>query len=202
MIKEWNGLKFSLPRQNDAFTFKEVLGEFNQYCFDEWLHLIKADDIVIDLGAHIGLFSLAVCRKVAQVFALEPDEENFHYLVDNIQQNNITNITPIKKAIAMETGKEMCISDLFQEYKIDFCKLIKADIAGLEYEIFLNCPQKIIHKVGIFLIEYHKEVSATGKKILWELFSDYGYQIHFGEISNYGGTNGGSLRAYNKALFK
>ncbi len=38
------------------------------------------EDIIIDLGAHIGFFSIALAPLVKTVFSIEADEENYRYL--------------------------------------------------------------------------------------------------------------------------
>lgn len=104
MIKNWKNLKLNLPRKNDLYTFEEVLGKINQYGLEIFIPLLKPEDTVIDLGAHIGLFSLAVSSHVKKVFAVEPDIGNYLTLLDNISRNNISNVIAINKAVAKKTG--------------------------------------------------------------------------------------------------
>jgi len=57
-----------------------------EYCYDD----LRSDDIVLDIGANVGLFSLKVAPKVKEIFAVEPlfmDE-----LSKNIELNGISNI--------------------------------------------------------------------------------------------------------------
>jgi FkbM family methyltransferase len=51
---------------------------------------IRPGDRVVDVGANVGLFSIAMARAVGpfgHVFAFEPDEELFELLKDNIGMN-------------------------------------------------------------------------------------------------------------------
>lgn len=52
-----------------------------------WLKLCKQADIVLDIGAHVGLFSLlaADANEASEVYAFEPLPENFEILCGNIQ---------------------------------------------------------------------------------------------------------------------
>ena len=55
---------------------------------------LKKDCIIIDIGAHIGLFALfssKLCPN-GKIFCYEPVKENFELLEQNIQLNNISNI--------------------------------------------------------------------------------------------------------------
>src|SRR4030095_11775361 len=64
---------------------------------------------VIDIGAHIGLFSVVLSKKAGdagKVFAFEPTPATFNILTKTIQINNAAGIiTPVKKAVADRTGK-------------------------------------------------------------------------------------------------
>ena len=50
---------------------------------------IKDNDIIIDIGAHIGLFSLFVSQfcKNGKIFSFEPISENYDLLKSNISLN-------------------------------------------------------------------------------------------------------------------
>jgi len=64
-------------------------------------------DIVIDIGANIGWYSLLLARLIpedADIFAFEPDPLNFELLEHNIRLNGATQITAIQKALAAEDG--------------------------------------------------------------------------------------------------
>ena len=64
-------------------------------------------NIVIDLGAHIGVFSVyAALYGAEKVYAYEPLKENYDLLVKNIAVNNLQDkIIPIQKAVTDKKGK-------------------------------------------------------------------------------------------------
>lgn len=62
-----------------------------------WLH-IKADDVVIDVGAHVGKYTVSFARKAAQVIAMEPSRETYQVLVRNIIANGLKNVVPLNLA--------------------------------------------------------------------------------------------------------
>jgi FkbM family methyltransferase len=69
---------------------------------------LKPGMIVIDAGAHIGLYSLIAARKmpgITKIFAFEPDLYNFRALTFNIARNKLTNIAPICKAVSNSVGE-------------------------------------------------------------------------------------------------
>ena len=70
------------------------------------LPALKAGDVVIDIGANIGLFSLLAARvdSDVRVYAFEPASLNFLLLDKNIHENRATNIHPIRCAVSATTG--------------------------------------------------------------------------------------------------
>jgi FkbM family methyltransferase len=69
--------------------------------------LIKPGDIVIDLGANIGYFTLLFARLVGpngKVYAFEPHPYSFSLLKKNIEINGYQNIEAIQKAASNQKG--------------------------------------------------------------------------------------------------
>ena len=145
---------------------------------------IKNNDIIIDVGSHIGLFSLYAAEKcnVGKVFAFEPIETNYNIFLENIKINNLKNIFPQNVAISKETtdvimnlhedesghsmfgtgGKEIKVKSItlkgfFEKNNIKKCNLIKLDCEGAEYEIIDSIPSKYFDIIDKFIIEYHFE---------------------------------------------
>jgi FkbM family methyltransferase len=59
-------------------------------------------ETVVDVGAHIGLYSLIAAKRVGssgKVIAIEPDPENFKILKKNILLNQLSNIEPLECAV-------------------------------------------------------------------------------------------------------
>ena len=69
---------------------------------------IKGGNIVVDVGANIGLHTLNMARIVGntgRVFAFEPDPSNFEILEKNVKINNYQNIILEQKACADKYGR-------------------------------------------------------------------------------------------------
>jgi len=61
----------------------------------------------VDLGAHIGFFTLMAAKQVGQdgsVYAFEPSPENFELLTKNISLNGYSNVAPIQMAVSNVEG--------------------------------------------------------------------------------------------------
>ena len=69
---------------------------------------IKVGNIVVDVGANIGLHTLNMARIVGntgRVFAFEPDPSNFEILEKNVKINNYQNIILEQKAVGDKNGR-------------------------------------------------------------------------------------------------
>ena len=69
---------------------------------------IKVGNIVVDVGANIGLHTLNMARIVGntgRVFAFEPDPSNFEILEKNVKINNYQNIILEQKAVGDKHGR-------------------------------------------------------------------------------------------------
>lgn len=143
---------------------------------------INANDVIIDIGAHIGLFTLYASQycKNGIIFCFEPVDENYDILVDNITQNNLKNVKPFKSAVSKsestitiyrnkdEAGHGMfsftshalkvdsiSLKKIIDENSINQCNLIKIDCEGAEYEIIESLPLEYFKKISKMIIEYH-----------------------------------------------
>lgn len=82
-------------------------GVWERYETDLFYKLIKPGDVVVDIGANIGYYTLIAAKIVGnegKVYAFEPESDNYELLVKNIEINGYTNITPIKKALSNRKG--------------------------------------------------------------------------------------------------
>lgn len=79
-----------------------------QYEVEFFKKEVKKGDTVLDLGAHIGYYTIFAAELVGaegKVFAFEPEPNNFYLLKKNIEINNYRNVIPVQKAVSDKTGK-------------------------------------------------------------------------------------------------
>jgi len=76
------------PVSFDPNIINEII---NLKVYDRAISLLKDPKIIVDLGAHIGIFSIYILTKFpeARVYAYEPEEENFNLLTLNVNLNNL-----------------------------------------------------------------------------------------------------------------
>lgn len=68
---------------------------------------INKNDIVIDIGAHMGFFTIKAAKNAinGKVYAIEPFSAHFNILKSNIEQNGIKNVELYNEALSEKSGK-------------------------------------------------------------------------------------------------
>ena len=106
-------LKFTMPKYNFEFYCRINKDDFKVMTFheDDILehHFApKEGDIVIDIGAHIGPYTIIASKRVGpngKVIAIEADPDNFDLLSRNIQLNKLSNVTALNYAACSKEKK-------------------------------------------------------------------------------------------------
>jgi FkbM family methyltransferase len=71
-------------------------------------------DVIWDVGAHGGFTSYYFEKMVGaagKVYAFEPDDHTYDYLLRNIELHKLENVIPVKKALADSTGTALFSMD-------------------------------------------------------------------------------------------
>jgi len=172
IIIEQENFKLKNTWDNTIFTSCFIENEYE-------VENLKEDDVVIDLGTHIGSFSrLCYIKGSRQIYGYEVDKTNF----DVYQQNAKEGITSYNKAVwrsdidvdtikfdtnivdyntGMGTafginGIEVeCVKfdDVLAPFKS--IRLVKIDVEGSEYPILYTSKQ--LHKVKEIVGEFHED---------------------------------------------
>jgi FkbM family methyltransferase len=168
----------SSKTSTDIHIFTEIWieGEYDENGFE-----IKSDDIVIDIGAHAGFFSLKASQTCTRgkILSFEPFPNNFEILKKNLELNNISNIYPKNIAVSKDVGKcklylghdstnsivkqkehfievsTTTLEKIFDDNKLTHCNLLKLDCEGSEYEILFSTNPSIFKKIKKICMEYH-----------------------------------------------
>jgi FkbM family methyltransferase len=103
---EVNGQKMFLD-EKDSLSLS-IWGIFEEFETKIVKEKIKKGDVVLDIGANIGYYTLIFAKLVGEkgkVFAFEPDPTNFSILKKNIEINGYKNVVLAQKAISDKNGK-------------------------------------------------------------------------------------------------
>lgn len=84
--------KYTVVHVKENTTLNQVLGEYKLYD-------LRKDDVVLDIGANVGGFSMLVCGSVKSVYAVEPQFTDI--LAQNVKNNHIKNINVIDVGLGL-----------------------------------------------------------------------------------------------------
>ena len=179
IIEIKNGLKISLRTNSTDFMQFTTVWLQKEYGIEGFE--INNDDVVIDVGAHIGLFALFASQncKNGKIFCFEPIKDNFKILTENVHLNNLKNVHLNNEVVSKEDGfvniylnkdqsghsiykktsekirtKSVSLETFFIE-NITKCNFLKLDCEGAEYEIIESLSDKSMKKIEKICLEYH-----------------------------------------------
>lgn len=177
IIDRLPGFSWGLVETTPVFK-EELQHEFSDNTPYEKYFSVQMNDVVLDVGANIGLFSLSIAdKKPSIVYTFEPQKEIFSTLESNI--NNLKRFIPnfncvtINKAINSSNGKFMSLGlfdpstteirekeneadglkfkDFLHENQIKHIDFLKLDCEGGEWDI-LNEENKDFILDNVFKI--------------------------------------------------
>lgn len=79
-----------------------------------FLRTVKKNNIVFDIGANVGYYTLLASKKVGnrgKVYSFEPDPRNLILLKENVIRNNCTNVVIMPVALSRKTGRARFTQD-------------------------------------------------------------------------------------------
>lgn len=190
--------------------------------------LAKAGDIVIDVGANYGVFTVQLARKVGKtggVYAIEPQRLAFQAMCGNLALNSIMNVRTFHAAAGARLGTinvpilnphntnnigGVSLEDKWKpgdtvpvltldSLSLNSCSLIKIDVEGMELDV-LKGGWKVIKKFKpILYVENDRQQKS--KKLLGWLF-DNGYRIwwHTPSLFNEENFNSSNLNIFGPVV--
>lgn len=175
-VASYNGLKIVFPFNEDPF-FDDV-----------WLRNVyqayspKKNHVVLDIGAHMGFFSLSLIQKTQRIIAVEPDPVNFRTLSQNAKLNNkFGKIEPYNLALGKKSGdvylnrdiyghgrstivdsatpfpcRMQTLDEFLPNMNVERLDLIKIDTEGFELDILKGSIETLKkHRPDLIIAAYH-----------------------------------------------
>jgi FkbM family methyltransferase len=88
------GEKFYTVSSDDDYL-AHMGAEFEPHMVKLYQALIEPDDVVVDIGANIGLTALLFSALAKKTYAFEPSPSTYSFLVNNLEQSKAQNVEPI-----------------------------------------------------------------------------------------------------------
>lgn len=197
-----NGLRFEAPAIH-WWDLEDIF--FNQAYNPPHLSIGK-NDLVVDIGANIGVFTIYAASKTANaVYAFEPSRSCFEVLKQNVQANRLENVKFFNYAVADKSGvqafidsedstarKLECIKpdsdgnrtevrvttlqEIMDTNNIEQIDFLKMDCEGSEGLILGSVPVDYLKKVKKLAMEFHDGISKIKHDGMRKILEEAGFQ--------------------------
>jgi FkbM family methyltransferase len=211
------GISLYTRHNGSDFHMIDEIWAYRKY--DYFGYRVAPGDVVVDIGANIGTFSLyaATVCGASRVFSFEPHPDNYRILSRNIEQNQLHNIMCVNQAIAGSSGVralrldssdsgshslilgstqravevECCtLEDIFQRFSLPKVDYLKMDCEGAEYEILENAISRL-QQIGRISMETHSTLDRKAEDLA-KLLRRYGFDVRLlGDSRLYATRQGG-----------
>lgn len=168
---------------------------------------IGEGDTVVDIGAHVGCFSVLAGARARQgrVLSFEPTLQNFELLRRNLEANRLGHVVPVQVAVADKAGgREMFLSetnpgghsfyraadhvastrvptlsleDVMQRYNLEAIDFLKVDCEGGEYDVLAGCPDRVLECIRKISMETQDYGEGRNVDVMRQLLEQKGFVV-------------------------
>jgi FkbM family methyltransferase len=176
----------------------------------EFADALKQGDVVYDVGANVGIYSLNASFQVGNsgwVYAFEPLERNLNYLRQHLALNNLQNCTVLETAICNTEGTlafsaadrqpsmgrlspsgEIAVPSttldicVYGEQRLRPPNVLKIDVEGAEFEVLSGATRGITEFHPTIFLEVHgAELHRTCRDFL--VAKGYSVEDGYGQLT-------------------
>lgn len=200
------GMQMVAKSQDITYTFLDIdslltLSQGYEKFMEPWFKPI-AGDVVIDIGANIGRYTLIMARKVGNegiIVAVEPHPTNYCVLKKNIRLNALRNVVALNlaawftgSALTLFEGKTTglhsvktdmgrggnkvrveAVDAIVRELRLKRVDWIKIDVEGAEWEVLCGLLKTLDQHKPKLIIEIFHENQRKIKKLM----KSHGYDL-------------------------
>jgi FkbM family methyltransferase len=101
------GVRLKLVDRRSSGTLEGLQRELAADCYGVERVPLTPKDFVIDIGAHVGTFSIYLAKRFPdiRIYAFEPVPETYAYLCRNLELNGVTNVEAYNLAVTRDGRK-------------------------------------------------------------------------------------------------
>src|ERR1039457_122569 len=159
------------------------LGSFEYHKQRAFAARVASSDIVFDIGANAGFYTLLASVLVGpqgRVFAFEPDPRNVRYLKEHLWINRIKNVSVVEAAVADSDGtanfdagpnlsmghlaadgciavRTVCLDAMVQSGELPAPDYIKVDVEGAEVQVLHGASKVLSDRHPVIFLATHGE---------------------------------------------
>lgn len=186
------------------------IGAYEVVRMREFADALKQGDVVYDVGANVGIYSLNASFQVGNsgwVYAFEPLERNLNYLRQHLALNNLQNCTVLETAICNMEGTlafsaadwqpsmgrlspsgEIAVPSttldicVYGEQRLRPPNVLKIDVEGAEFEVLSGATRGITEFHPTIFLEVHgAELHRTCRDFL--VAKGYSVEDGYGQLT-------------------
>ena len=166
--------------------------------------------VIYDIGANIGVHTIAFAKNARKVYAFEPNEKNYKLLKVNVgtesnvecfnlalgDKDGVISVTELKLDEAGNYGECMItdvgqiaemttVDKLYTSRKLLAPTIIKIDVEGVEWEVIQGMKTTIEENLPIIFYEAHQ----CDTKSIYDYLNKLGYSMYWFPVPNYNPNN-------------
>jgi FkbM family methyltransferase len=165
-----------------------------------WQRELREGNLFIDVGANVGVYTLWAAELGAEVIALEPAEDAFSLLQQNIALNDYQaravraaagdHCGTARFTSGLDTANRLAADGPVQADLTTIDSLVgdrsvagmKVDVEGFEIHVLRGCARALReHRIGLIQLEWNEaSMAALGadRRPVAQLLADYGYLLY------------------------
>jgi FkbM family methyltransferase len=169
IVESWDGFRWLIESESDKVVLSK--GELSVLRAFSTLPC----DVFVDIGAHIGYYTVRLARKCREVIAFEPNPINRAKLLRNVELNGLTNVVVYPYACGEARYKaKLWLADtgstLLEGYVrgesvevdvvpvddlVERADVVKVDVEGYEWRVVQGMSKLIDRCKPTLVIEHH-----------------------------------------------
>jgi FkbM family methyltransferase len=165
-----------------------------------WRHALRNGGLFIDVGANVGTYTIWAAELGAEVIALEPAQDTFRLLEENIALNGYP-VTAMRAAAGdhcgtarftagLDTGNSLAPDGPAVTELVTVDSLIgdrrvtgmKVDVEGFEIDVLRGAARALAQqRIGLIQVEWNQAsrfAVGTDRRPVAELLAGYGYRLY------------------------
>jgi FkbM family methyltransferase len=105
---EYRGCRLLVPGRDPTIVPGVLNGTYERHEMDFYERTVRPGMTVLDVGAHVGLYSVIGARRVGptgRVFSFEPVPATIEFLRQNVERSGAGNVTIVPKAVGSTASR-------------------------------------------------------------------------------------------------
>ena len=153
---------------------------------------IRPTDVVVDLGAAGGVFSVLAGSLGKRVIAVEAEGESVRALEANVAMNRLSNVEVVRGVVGGDAGllsrpgasgspsPRVSFGELLSRFGVPTVDFLKVDIEGSEFDLFFN-RNEWLPRVRRIAMEVHTEFGDPDS--LRSLLESNGFRVRLVDLN-------------------